>query len=329
MALMPPTDRRRFLQSLLAAGAALPAAARALGQATTQTPVRRPPVPITATRLDAHLVVLMGNGGNMALVTGGPPSGNDGPLLIDTGYLERADELARAVGDQLGDRGGAPLRTVFNTHWHVDHVGANPKFGGLGATIVAHANVKTRLSETVTVEAMNNRVFAPLPEVGLPKQTFERGGSFQTGAGKIAYTHFATAHTDGDSYLFFPDRNILHTGDLFWNALYPLIDYSTLGWIGGMAAATAQLLQTCDASTRIIPGHGALATKDDLARAHAMLATLQGRLEEMIAQGKSADEAVAAKPSQEFDAAFARGMKPDAFVRMAYTGILRHRGRQG
>jgi len=317
MAEMELTDRRRFLQTLISAGAALPAAARGLAQATTQTPVRRPPPPITATRLDEHLVVLMGNGGNMALATGG----SDGPLLIDTGYLERADDLARAVAGQ----GGAPLRTVFNTHWHVDHVGANPKFGGLGATIVAHANVKTRLSETVTVEAMNNRVFQPLPAVGLPTQTFAQGGSFETGAGKVAYTHFATAHTDGDSYLFFPDRNILHCGDLFWNALYPLIDYSTLGWIGGMAAGTERLLATCDAKTKIIPGHGALATKDDLARSHDMLATIQGRLEQMIAQGKSVEEAVAAAPSKDFDAAFARGMKPDAFVRMAYTGIVRHR----
>ncbi|MGH9395073.1 MAG: MBL fold metallo-hydrolase [Terriglobales bacterium] len=313
-------SRRRFLQSLFAA-AATTSAATALGTMLgSQTP-RRAPAPIRVSRLDPQIAVFLGDGGNMALITAAAAGRDDGPLLIDTGYLERAPELSQLVAAHAG----APLRTVFNTHWHVDHVGANPMLGAAGATIVAHANVKTRLSQTITVEPMADRVFAPLPASGLPVRTFTRGGSFRTGAGTVTYAHFPTAHTDGDSYLFFPERNLLHTGDLFWNALYPLIDYSTLGWIGGMAAATAHLLTLCDARTRIIPGHGALATKADLAAAHTMLATLHESLAAMIHQGKNADEAVAAAPSRAFDAAFPRGMKPDAFVRMAYTGILRHR----
>lgn len=300
-------NRREFNRLLLAASAALPLGAQA-----------RPPAPIRAVALDPNLVVLQGDGGNMALVL--PGAAAAGLVLVDTGYLERTADLLAAIAAQTP----GTVATVFNTHFHVDHVGANPALGKAGAVIMAHENVKTRLSETVTVEAMQ-RTFAPLPPEGRPSKTFRSGGKLATGAGEAEYTHFPTAHTDGDSYVFFRERNILHCGDLFWNDYYPLIDYSTRGWIGGMADGTARLLQLADAQTRIIPGHGALTGRTQLERSHEMLATIHQRLETMIAQGKTVDEAVAAHPSQEFDAEFGKGMNPDAFVRMAYTGIVRHR----
>lgn len=316
-------DRREFMQSIAAGAAALPLAAQALaqtqsGSAPGQSP--RTPPPIHVTELAEGFWLLMGDGGNMGLIAPPADGGGTGLLLIDTGYLERTADLLAAVAATAPP---GSVHTVFNTHWHVDHVGGNPALGRAGAVIVAQENVKVRLSQTVTVEAMNNRVFQPLPPEGRPSQIFSQSGKLSTGAGPAEYTHFATAHTDGDSYIFFPDRNILHCGDLFWNGIYPLIDYSTLGWIGGMAAANEKMLALCDAQTKIIPGHGALATKDDLARSHSMLATIHDRLEALIRQGKSADEAVAAAPSKEFDTDFSKGMKPDAFVRMAYTGIRR------
>ncbi|MGH9482648.1 MAG: MBL fold metallo-hydrolase [Terriglobales bacterium] len=317
------TNRREFIQTIAAGAAALPLMAQAAASSSTQSAPARTPPPIHVTQLVPNFWLLSGDGGNMGLVAPPPDGGGAGLLLIDTGYLERTADLIAAVAAAAPP--GA-IHTVFNTHWHVDHVGGNPALGQAGAVIVAQENVKTRLSETVTVAAMNNRVFQPLPPAGRPSRTFTTGGKLATGAGAAEYTHFPTAHTDGDSFIFFPERNILHCGDLFWNGIYPLIDYSTLGWIGGMAAANEKLLALCDAQTQIIPGHGALATKDELARSHAMLATLHDRLETMVRQGKSADEAVAAVPSREFDANFSKGMKPEAFVRMAYTGILHRQG---
>ena len=133
------------------------------------------------------------------------------------------------------------------------------------------------------------------------------------------------AHTDGDTYLFFPEPNILHTGDLLFNGNYPVIDYSTGGWVGGMAHAAEVMGKVGDAKTRIIPGHGVLASKEDLKATAEMLSTVTQRLEKMIKEGKSADEAVAAAPTKEFDDKYGHGsFKPDAWTRIAYTSVERH-----
>jgi cyclase len=142
----------------------------------------------------------------------------------------------------------------------------------------------------------------------------------------VEFTPVPPAHTDGDAFLFFPEVNILHTGDLLFNGTYPLIDYSTGGWIGGMAAAGDRLLEIGDARTRIIPGHGPMATKEDLKASRDMLAAVHDRLEKFRKEGKSAKEVVAAAPTKDFDGRFGKGMKPDQFVEIAYTGLLRHAG---
>jgi glyoxylase-like metal-dependent hydrolase (beta-lactamase superfamily II) len=145
------------------------------------------------------------------------------------------------------------------------------------------------------------------------------------GKEKIEYTHQPPAHTDSDTYLFLPGPNVLHCGDLFFNGFYPVIDYSTGGWVGGMAAAAEALLKIGDAQTRVIPGHGPLASKDDLKATHEMLAAVSERLAPMAKQGKSLEEVVAAAPTKDFDAKFGKGMfTPDAWTRIAYTSVLRH-----
>jgi glyoxylase-like metal-dependent hydrolase (beta-lactamase superfamily II) len=300
-------SRRDFVRALIGSAVGCSFTYSALGQAA--------PPPIKATRLAENLVLISGDGGNMALILDA-----DGSMLIDSGFPERAAELQKAIAEVDSHK----VRMLFNTHWHFDHIGLNETLGKSGTKIIAHENAKKWMSQKVTIEAMN-RTFEPLKPEGRPVETFTKGGKMTFGTEKIEYASVPPAHTDGDAYLFFPGPNVLHTGDLFFNGFYPVIDYSTNGWIGGMVAAKETMLKAVDAQTRIIPGHGPLATKDDLKTTHAMLQTVSGRLEAMAKEGKSVDEVVAAAPTKDFDDKYGKGIfKPDQWVRIAYTSVLRH-----
>ena len=299
--------RREFMEAMIAGAVGSSFRLRAFAQS--------PAPPITATKLAPDLVMLGGGGGNVGLVIA-----PDSLLMIDSGFPERSADLLKAVADVDRHR----VTTLFNTHWHYDHVGSNEALGRMGAKIVAHENTKKHLSMRVNFESAN-RTFDPLEPEGIPAETFTAGGRLTAGRQRLEYTHIPLAHTDGDAYIFFPAINVLQTGDLLFNGTFPVIDYSTGGWIGGMAQAAAALGKVGDANTKIIPGHGPLATKEDLKASYTMLATIHERLEPMVKAGKSIEEAVAAKPTREFDEKFGQGMrKPDAFVQVAYTSILRH-----
>jgi glyoxylase-like metal-dependent hydrolase (beta-lactamase superfamily II) len=274
------------------------------------------PPPIRATKLSDRITMLYGDGGNVAIITS-----SDGLMMVDGGLPNRSADLLKAVSEQVDAH---TIRIVFNTHWHFDHIGCNEALGRAGAKIIAQENVKKRLSVKTTTEALN-RTFDPLQPEGIPSQTFTKGGKMSFGKEKIEYVHVAPAHTDGDTYVFFPGANILHTGDLMFNGFYPVIDYSTGGWIGGMAAASDLLLKVGDNKTQIIPGHGPMATKEDLKQTRDMLATVHDRLEKLIKEGKSLEESLAAAPTKDLDATWGKGsMKPEVFTRVAYTSIRQH-----
>lgn len=274
------------------------------------------PAPIRSMKLSDRITLLYGDGGNVAII-----DSPEGLMMIDGGFPERSADLLKTVSADVNSK---KIQTVFNTHWHVDHIGCNETLGREGAKIIAQENVKKRLSVRTTMESLN-RTFDPLKPEGLPKQIFTKGGRMNWGKERIEYVHVPTAHTDGDTYLFFPGPNILHTGDLMFNGTYPVIDYSTGGWIGGMAEASDVLLKVGDSKTRIIPGHGPMAAKEDLKQTRDMLAAIHDRLEKLIQEGKSLDEAVAAAPTRDFDDLWGKGsMKPEVFTRVAYTSIRRH-----
>ncbi len=301
------TDRRDFLRALIGGAAGLSFTYIGFGQ--------QAPAPIKVTKLSDRVALVTGDGGNVAVIIA-----EDGLMMIDGGLPERAADMQKAVKDVDSH----PVRVLFNTHWHFDHVGSNELLGKSGAKIIGHENVKKWLSQRVTMESMN-RTFEPLSPEGRPAETFTKAGKMTFGKEKIEYTHQPPAHTDSDTYLFLPGPNVLHCGDLFFNGFYPVIDYSTGGWVGGMAAAAEALLKIGDAQTRIIPGHGPLASKDDLKATHEMLAAVSERLAPMAKQGKSLEEVVAAAPTKDFDAKFGKGMfTPDAWTRIAYTSVLRH-----
>ena len=178
-------------------------------------------------------------------------------MMIDGGAAAYATALQKMIAEDIRPQ---KIQILFNTHWHWDHVGSNELLGGKGTAILAQENTRTRLTEKIFVEVWNTTI-EPLKPEGLPSKTFRDGGKMSFGKEKVEYVHVPLAHTDGDAYVFFPEANVLHTGDLFMNGMYPTIDYTTGGWIGGMASALDKLLMIGDEKTAIIPGHGPLASK--------------------------------------------------------------------
>lgn len=302
------SNRRQFLRVFGSAATAL--------TFSRYTQAQNPPPPMKVLKLSDRITMISGDGGNVGVITS-----PDGLMMIDGGYAERAADLLKTVSDQVDPH---KVTLLFDTHWHLDHVGCNETLGASGVKIMAHENVKKRVSVKTTMESMN-RTFEPLKPEGFPTQEFSKGGKMNFGKDKIEYTHVPLAHTDGDTFLFFPDANILHTGDLLFNGSYPVIDYSTGGWVGGMAHACAVIQKVGDANTKIIPGHGPLATKDDIKATGVMLSTIHERLEKLVKEGKSADEAVAAAPTKEFDEKYGHGaFKPDVWTKIAYISVVRH-----
>jgi cyclase len=301
------SHRRDFLRTLFGGTASLYFAGRGFGETA--------PDSIHATKLTDRIALLTGDGGNVGLVIA-----EDGVLMIDGGYASRALELQKTVADT----GSHPVKILFNTHWHGDHVGSNELLGKAGVKIIAHQNAKFRLSQKVKME-IDNTTVEPLKSEGLPAQTFVDGGKLTFGKEKIEYKWFPDAHTDNDVYLFFPGANVLHTGDLFFSGMYPVIDYTTGGWIGGMAAALDKLLKVGDAQTRIIPGHGPLSSREDMRAARDMLHTVFDRLSALSKKSASLDDVLKANPVSDLEPKWGQGfLNGAAFLRMAYPSIEKH-----
>lgn len=266
-------------------------------------------VTIKTTTIGDDLAVLTGQGGNIGLLFG-----PDGVLMIDDQFAPLSDKIRAAVMAVAGQ----PVRFLVNTHWHGDHTGGNEAFGGGGALIVAHENVRTRMQKGQAMPALG-RVVPPAPGVALPVVTFEDGVSFHLNGTRVDVHHIAHAHTDGDALVHFPDRNVLHMGDVYFNGFYPFIDGSSAGTLAGMIAGAARGLALSDAETVIIPGHGAVSNRAELVAYHAMLNGVAQAVAAAKAKGMSADEAVAADILAPFNADWAGGfMTPGRFLRSVY-----------
>ena len=271
-------------------------------------------VQIGTERLTPNLFMLTGSGGNIALSTG-----TDGSVLVDTQYAPLNAKILAAVRAA----GGSDVKYVINTHWHGDHTGGNEPLGRAGAMIIAHDNVLTRLSTEQFMAAFNERV-PPAPAAARPVVTFPRRTTFHLNGDVVQVVHVENAHTDGDSIVHFTNANVIHTGDAYMKDVYPFIDVSSGGSIGGFIAAADAVLSRSDANTKIIPGHGALANKADMQRFHDMLVAVRGKIQALIDQGMSENEVVAAKPTAEFDAAWGQGfMNPENFTRFSYQSLKR------
>ncbi len=269
-------------------------------------------VEVKTVPLAGSVSMLMGSGGNIGVLVGA-----DGVLLVDDEFAPLVPKILAAV-KQLSPK---PVRFVVNTHFHSDHTGGNAPLGTDGAVIVAQDNVFKRLS-TEQYSARLKKNIPPAPAAALPVVSFAEGLTFHFDGEQVDVFHVVSAHTDGDSVLWFRKANVVHMGDVFFNGMYPLIDTGSGGSIDGVVTALDAVLARIDDGTKVIPGHGPVGTKADLKRFRDMLATVRDRIRKAIQQGKTQDEVVAAKPTAEFDAVFGNGFfKPDAFVAMTYAGM--------
>jgi glyoxylase-like metal-dependent hydrolase (beta-lactamase superfamily II) len=269
-------------------------------------------VEIKAEKVAAGIYMLTGSGGNIGLSVG-----KSGTYVIDDQYAPLTDKILAAIRAITPD----PVRFVVNTHWHGDHTGGNENMGKAGALLVAHENVRRRMSAE-QLSASFNRSTPPSPEAALPVVTFTDAVTFHWNGDEIRVHHVPPAHTDGDSIVHFVKADVVHMGDLFFNGGYPFIDTSSGGRVDGVIAAAEQALAGIGERTRIIPGHGPLATRADLQAYRDVVKTLRDRIAKLKAEGKSRDEAVAARPTADHDAKWGTGfMKGDVFTGLVYDSL--------
>ncbi|HME57117.1 MAG TPA: MBL fold metallo-hydrolase [Terracidiphilus sp.] len=311
-------NRRDFMHLGLAASAAAmlsrtlsAQAAPAAGQ-SAQPHASAADTPIKTTKLYDNIHLLQGQGGNMALQTG--PEGN---ILIDASFAPAVPRILEAIA-AIGK--GAPF-ALINTHWHGDHTGGNEGMHAAGYTIVAHQNTRERLSSPQTMKIFHSTTPAA-PAGAWPTVTFEDALNVWRNGDALDLVHLAPAHTDTDIYIYFHKANVLHVGDIWFNGIYPFIDEGTGGSIGGMIRASEKVLAVVDNDTKIIPGHGPLGTKADFQKYHDMLAAIRDKVAALKAAGASEQEAIAKKPTADFDATLAKGfMDADTFTGIVYRTL--------
>jgi glyoxylase-like metal-dependent hydrolase (beta-lactamase superfamily II) len=269
-------------------------------------------VTIKTSQLTDNIHMLTGAGGNMALC-----KGERGVFLIDDQFAPLTDKILAAVST-ISDK---PVKFLINTHWHRDHTGGNENIGKGDTIIVAHENVRKRLAAGQFMKAFNAQI-PPAPDQALPVITFPTALTFHWDQETIEVTHFPGAHTDGDAVIFFKTANIIHTGDLFFNGIYPFIDVQSGGSISGMITSVEKLLQRADKNTKIIPGHGPLGNRADLENYRVMLTEIHARISKMRAEGMTQDQIIAAKPTSDFDEKWGKGfLAPDKWVGIVYSSM--------
>lgn len=260
--------------------------------------------------------MLIGQGGNI-----GVSAGEDGVFLVDDQFAPLTEKITAAIRAFSN----APIRFVLNTHWHQDHTGGNENLGAAGALIVAHDNVRKRMSVEQFLEAFDRR-YPPSPKGALPVVTFSQAVTFHLNGDEIHAFHIAGAHTDGDAIIHFRNANVVHMGDTYFNGFYPFIDVSSGGSIDGMIKAAEMALGMIDDNTKIIPGHGALSNRAELKVYRDMLVGVRDAIAAEVAKGKGQDAVVAAKPTARFDAKWGGGfLNPEAFTRIVYSDLSRKR----
>ncbi|NIR42637.1 MAG: MBL fold metallo-hydrolase [Gemmatimonadetes bacterium] len=273
-------------------------------------------VEVVATEVGPGLYMITGDGGNI-----GVSAGEDGVFLIDDQYAPLTDEIV-AVIRGFSDE---PIRFVLNTHWHFDHTGGNENLGEMGALIVAHDNVRRRMSVEQFIEGLDMTV-EPSPESALPVVTFGQDVTFHLNDLEIHTFHVEHAHTDGDAIVLFRGADVIHMGDVYFNGLYPFIDISSGGSLDGTITATRDALEMIGDETRVIPGHGPLSNKAEMADYLSMLIQVRANVTALIEQGLDRDAVIAAKPSAEWDETWgAQLLSPEQFIGTVYDDLSRRR----
>ncbi|HEX8621699.1 MAG TPA: MBL fold metallo-hydrolase [Allosphingosinicella sp.] len=290
---------------------ALAIAALAAAPASAQPDLSK--VEVKVEKIAPGVAVLFGAGGNVGL-----SYGTDGNIVIDDQYAPMSDRIVAAVATLDPD----PVRFVVNTHWHGDHTGGNEAMGGRGAVILAHSNVRTRMSSEQFIAALGDKVPAS-PAGALPVVTFEDGVALHLNGDTLHVVHVADAHTDGDSLVHWQKANVLHMGDTFFNKVtLPFIDLSSGGSIDGMIAAADKGLAMSNEATRIIPGHGPVGSRSDLAAYRSMLVDIRSKVAAGIRAKRTLAQIQATKPAAAYGMADGF-IKPDQFIAFVHESLTK------
>ena len=261
-----------------------------------------------------NVSVLEGSGGNVAVLTGA-----DGKLLVDAGITASRPRIVDALASLSSD----PIKHLINTHWHFDHADGNEWLHGEGATILAHENTRKHLAVAQRVEDWNFN-FPPSPAGAIPTDVFATDRILKVNGSTLALKYYGPAHTDGDISVAFTDADILHTGDTYWNGIYPFIDYSTGGSIDGTIRAPDANLSAVTDNTVIIPGHGQpVSNRSELKDYRDMLIAIRENVAGLKKQGRSLAETVAAKPTAAYDAKWGQFLIDPAFFTQLVYGPVR------
>jgi len=268
--------------------------------------------PLKTTPLGNGVFVLSGDGGDVTAIV------DDGStLLIDSGIESRVGELSNAIFAATQ----RPVTRLVNTHWHFDHTGGNVFFGSSGVTIVAQENVKKQLSSVQNVPFVG-LTDGNYPGQALPTQTYSSNMTLRQGSQQLTLANYGPAHTDGDTVIYISPANVAVVGDIFSNHVYPIIDLGSGGSIDGMINSIDQVLTHTDEQTKIVPGHGPVASRADLQNYRDMLVQVQQRVKVSIATGKTINQAVAAAPTKDFDAKWGGGyVTPEVFTKMVFSSL--------
>ena len=314
------TSRREFLGTALTAASAL-AVPRNLFSLTDSVSIsglvekaRREAANATVTvqTLRGNVSVLIGAGGNIAVVPG-----RDGKLIIDAGYAGARPQIVNALAGISSD----PIKHLINTHWHFDHTDGNEWLHSAGATILAHENTRKHLSTSTRVEGWAF-TFPASPAGAIPSDVFSTERTLDLNGANIALKYYQPAHTDSDISVHFTNADIIHVADTFWNGYYPFIDYSTGGSIDGMIRATEANLSKITEKMIVIPGHGPVATRSDLSVYRDLLVSTRDKVATFKKQGKSLDEIIAEKPTAAYDAKWGGGfISPRMFNGLVFEGV--------
>ena len=295
--LMKSSGRREFLQVVAgAAELALPRAAVAQSGPS-------------AAKLTDQITLITGAGNNVLAL-----AGDGGSLLVDAGDAAHAADVLTLAGK---------VRTVFNTHYHLESTGGNDAMAQAGATIVAHMNTRLWMTQEIIRDWEGGKVYPPRAKAALPSQAFRTaGGEMVVGSERIEYGLLTQAHTDGDIFVHFRNANVLAAGDVVQPGRLPTLDWFCGGWIGGMHNAQKALLDRADDQTKIVPAMGPVMTKADLQASYATIGRVREKLVGLVKKGQGAQNMIDAGAVDEFKDV----MPGDAatFLYTAYRGLWAH-----
>lgn len=266
-------------------------------------------VTITSEQLAPNIYVLFGSGGNIGLAVG-----EEYAYMIDDQFGQLSEKILTAVRE-ITDK---PLKYVVNTHWHGDHVGGNENMANAGATIVANDAVRRRMSQPKPGESTPTTAYKALPEITFSDEMTIHLDPNNT----MMIFHMENAHTDGDSFIYFPESNVIHLADNFPNGGYPFIDINSNGDIEGLITNLNRALFLVNDQTKIIPGHGKIADRETLKAYRDMVDTVRERVKSAKSQGKSLDEIQKMGLSKEWDEDFGKGfINPERFIESVFKTV--------